>query len=90
VQTIVETDARAVLPVTVSQAFRFNESVFAFSTKGAMVLEGFAGYEPTGYYGLKTEIRVKAFRKARGISPASGRCGPLTRTKLNEKYKQLS
>jgi peptidoglycan hydrolase-like protein with peptidoglycan-binding domain len=54
-----------------------------------MVLEGFAAYEPTGYYGVKTEASVKAFQKAHGLDPV-GRCGPLTRTKLNETYKQLS
>lgn len=55
----------------------------------AMVLEGYAAYEPTGYFGVKTEDSVKKYQRAKGL-PDTGFAGPMTRTKLNEKYKQLS
>ncbi len=54
----------------------------------ALVREGFADWEPTGYFGSKTKAALRLYQKAHGIEPI-GRCGPMTRTSLNETYKQL-
>lgn len=38
----------------------------------------------SGYFGTKTMAAVKRFQKKYGVTPANGRVGPKTRTKLNE------
>lgn len=54
----------------------------------ALVLEGFATFEPQGDFGPKTFSAVKAFQKAHNL-PATGYLGRLTRGILNTKYTQL-
>ena len=54
----------------------------------ALVLEGYASFVPTGYFGSKTSSALRAYQKAHGIDPL-GRCGPTTRASLNARYHQL-
>lgn len=47
--------------------------------------EGFFTFPTsTGYFGPITEAAVKAYQTAKGIVPASGIVGPLTRAELNK------
>jgi Putative peptidoglycan binding domain/Peptidase family M23 len=55
----------------------------------ALVREGFATFEPTGYFGLLTYNAVKSYQRAHDLNPV-GNVGPLTRASLNKTYHQLS
>lgn len=44
----------------------------------------------TGYFGQITKAAVIAYQKAKGIKPADGLVGPITRAKLNEVVKKNS
>lgn len=44
------------------------------------------GYGPNGYYGEQTKASVIKWQKDRGISPASGVFGPISRAKANLGY----
>lgn len=65
------------------------ENYYVLLLQRALVLEGHVSFEPNGIFGPKTFSGVSAFQKAHNL-PTTGLCGPMTRTKLNEKYKQLS
>ena len=65
------------------------ENYYVLLLQRAMVLEGFATYEPTGFFGAKTFNSLRAYQKAHNIS-STGYCGPMTRASLNAKYHQLS
>jgi hypothetical protein len=54
----------------------------------ALVLEGFAAFAPTGYFGPLTFAAVMKYRRAHGLTPV-GSVGPLTRAALNATYKPL-
>jgi len=47
-------------------------------------LKGFFNYESTGYFGIITWTAVKAYQKARGITPVSGFWGPISRAQANK------
>lgn len=51
-----------------------------------MKLEGYADYEPIGYFGLKTMRDVKHFQEMNGINPVFGYVGSKTRAALFTKY----
>lgn len=55
----------------------------------ACVLERTAKYEPTGYFGLLTLASVIQLQRSWGLPP-TGFVGEMTRSKLNNKYFQLS
>ncbi len=59
-----------------------------FLLQRACVLEGFADYEPTGFFGAKTFAGLQRLQKAHGI-PNTGFCGELTRKYLNSTYFQI-
>lgn len=71
--------------------FQFNKDLY-FGMRNADVLqlhhrlvdEGYATFEPTGYYGILTVQAVIRYQKAKGLTPAVGYCGPLTRGELNK------
>jgi hypothetical protein len=54
----------------------------------ALVLEGFATFAPTGYFGPLTFAAVMKYQSHYGMTPV-GSVGPLTRAQLNKKYFQL-
>jgi hypothetical protein len=54
----------------------------------ALIREGFADFQPTGYFGLLTRAAVKRLQLAHAI-PETGYVGPLTRAYLNWRYEQL-
>lgn len=47
-----------------------------------LVTQGYLSDAPTGYFGKKTEVALKAYQKAHGIR-ATGVLGPLTRASLS-------
>lgn len=49
-----------------------------------LIDEGFASFDPTGYFGVLTLKAVIAYQKAKHISPALGYVGVLTRAELNK------
>ncbi len=49
-----------------------------------LVDEGYATFEPTGYFGQATLRAVIKYQRAKGITPAVGYCGKLTRASLNK------
>lgn len=49
-----------------------------------LVDEGFATFEPTGFFGAQTLKAVINYQKAKGIKPAVGYVGELTRAELNK------
>lgn len=55
----------------------------------ALILEGYATFAPTGYFGLLTRSAVQRYQKAKGLDQA-GSVGPMTRQTLNQSYQQLS
>jgi hypothetical protein len=59
-----------------------NGDVLHLQTK--LVAEGFANYTPTGYFGVSTLASVIKYQKAKGIKPAVGYVGELTRAELNK------
>lgn len=54
----------------------------------ALVLEGFATFNPTGNYGPMTFAAVMKYQKAHGLALV-GIVGPMTRAQLNTTYKPL-
>jgi hypothetical protein len=54
-----------------------------YKLQDALEKLGFGDFVPTGFFGLKTKGAVIAYQQSRGIVPASGYFGPLTRNKLN-------
>lgn len=55
----------------------------------ALVKEGYATFEPTGFYGPMTLAAVRSMQIARKISPALGYFGPKTRAIYNGLYYRL-
>lgn len=73
----------------------FTKNLGLFSTgyevlllQRALVLEGYATFAPTGYFGLLTRAAVQKYQTAKGLEPV-GYTGPLTRQALNQTYPQL-
>lgn len=56
----------------------------------ALVLEGFATFEPTGNFGPLTLAAARRYQLAHGIAPTLGYIGPVSRAILNNTYHQLS
>jgi len=56
----------------------------------ALVLQGYADFEPTGYFGNLTRQALAKFQKEAGLTPSVGYCGRLTRRVLNSIYNQLT
>jgi hypothetical protein len=54
----------------------------------ALLRDGFADYDPTGYYGPKTMASVAKLQRSEGITP-TGYFGPKTRGVYNKKYKRI-
>ena len=52
-----------------------------------LVKGGYGTFTPTGFFGQKTLAAVVAYQKAKGIQPAAGYVGPITRGWIN---KELS
>jgi hypothetical protein len=75
----------------------FNRDLY-FGTSGydvllfqrALVLESFATFAPTGYFGALTLIAARKYQLAHGIAPTLGYVGAITRGVLNNTYYQLS
>lgn len=55
----------------------------------ALIREGYATFNSTGFYGLLTRAAVQRYQKAKGFDQV-GSVGPLTRQALNQTYAQLS
>lgn len=55
----------------------------------ALIREGFATFQPTGYFGPLTFLAAQRYQRAHGIS-GTGFVGELTRAKLNSDYGQLA
>lgn len=71
--------------------FQFNKNLYLGMRNGdvlnlqhRLVKDGYATYEPSGYFGLATLASVIKYQKANNISPAVGYVGLLTRTALNK------
>lgn len=67
----------------------FNTGYDVFLLQRALVLEGYATFDPTGYFGPLTRSAVQRYQKAKGLEQV-GSVGPLTRQALNATYSQLS
>lgn len=70
-----------ILSVTLKKGMVNNADVVKLQKM--LVSLGFLSAEPSGNFLFKTEIAVKLFQSANGISPVSGIVGPITRAKLN-------
>lgn len=66
----------------------FSSGYDVFLLQKALVLEGFATFTPTGYFGLLTRAAVQAYQAAHSLEQV-GNVGPLTRASLNRTYSQL-
>lgn len=66
--------------------FGFGSSSFRVKLwQQILVQEGFANWQPTSFFGLKTLAATKAVQSKRGI-PSTGYVGPLTRAWANATY----
>ena len=59
-----------------------NGDVLQLQTR--LVKEGYGTYTPTGYFGVATIASVIKYQKAKGITPAVGYVGKITRAELNK------
>jgi len=71
--------------------FAFNKDLYLGMRNGdvlqlqhRLVDEGYATFEPTGFFGSSTLKSVINYQKAHNLSPAVGYCGKLTRAELNK------
>lgn len=56
--------------------------------QNALRYEGYATFDSTGYFGLKTMTALMSMQRAKGI-PGTGYCGPMIRQYLNANYSQV-
>jgi hypothetical protein len=61
-----------------------------YSLQKFLVNKGYGTFTPTGLFGGKTLASVIVYQKAHNITPAIGRCGPVTRGYINTEYAQTS